>query len=285
MSTPATHTGMLRAAVTRLVERLAPADRWLAERLSPVEPGLPVRYRITPVTLDTALRYGAVIDLVRPLYRPGIDILEVGSGSGGITDFLAVPVVGVDSAFERTADRATPHLTPVVAEADALPFDDGSFDLVLTVEMLEHIPAERRDGVLSELFRVVRPGGRVVVTFPADASAARLDRELNDRFRSRYGTDHPWVAEHIREGVPSTEEVVAQARRLIGERGTVGVRKHDPARSWLFHQSLYSAHRWYRPAALAGLHSRSGATLLFRALRHARGAAYYRSIVVVDRRV
>src|SRR5215208_1722042 len=276
MRTPAVHTSTLHATVARLLAFLAPADRWLAERLSPSERDLPARYRITPVTLDTALRYGAVIDLVRPLYRPGIDILEVGSGSGGVTDFLAVPVVGVDSAFERTADRATAHLTPVEAQADALPFDDASFDVVLSVEMLEHIPAGRRDAVLSELFRVVRPGGRVVVTFPADAAAARLDRELNDRFRRRYGTDHPWVAEHIREGVPSTVEVVARIRRLIGERGAVRVRKHDPARSWLLHQSLYSAHRWYRPALLAGLHSRAGATLLFRALRHARGAAYYR---------
>jgi hypothetical protein len=122
-----------------------------------------------------------------------------------------------------------------------------------------------------------------VITFPADAAAARLDRELNERYRRRHGTDHPWVIEHIREGVPATDEVVAMLRRVLGGRGTVTVRKHDPARSWLLHQTLYGAQCWYRPAVLAGLHTRVGATLLFRALRRMSGREHYRSIVVVDR--
>lgn len=276
------HAG-LRAALSRVARPFVEADRRLAELLSHDGSALPTRYHVTPVTLDVALRYREVIDLVRPLYRPGVRILEVGSGAGGVTDFLRVPVVGVDTAFERTADRATPYLTPVEARADALPFGDAAFDVVLCVEMLEHIAVAQREAVLSELFRVVRPGGRVVITFPADAAAARLDRALNERFRRRHGTDHPWVVEHIREGVPSTAEVMEQLRRLVGAQGTVTVRKHDPARSWLFHQTIYSAQWWYRPAVLAGLHSRVGATLLFRALRRVRGRDHYRSIVVVDR--
>ena len=276
------HEGV-RAAVARLAAPLVAADRRLAVRLARDRSPLPTRYEITPVTFDVALRYREVIDLIAPIYRPDMHILEVGSGSGGVTDFLQVPVTGVDTAFERTADRATRFLTPVTASADELPFGDETFDAVLCVEVLEHIPATRRKAVLAELFRVVRPGGRVVVTFPADAVAARLDRELNARHLRRHGTDHPWVIEHIREGVPVTEEVLVMVHGIVGERGRVAVRRHDPARSWLLHQTLYSAQCWYRAAVLAGLHTRVGATLLFQALRRVRGRECYRAIVVMDR--
>jgi SAM-dependent methyltransferase len=276
------HPGV-RSAVARAAAPLMATDRRLAARLARDRSPLPAHYEITPVTFDVALRYREVIDLLRPVYRPGTAILEVGSGSGGVTDFLRTPVTGVDTAFERTLDRATPYLTPVTASADALPFGDGAFGAVLCVEMLEHVPAAQREAVLSELFRVVAPGGRVVITFPADATAARLDRELNERYRRRHGSDHPWVIEHIREGVPATDDVVAMLREIVGERGSVAVRKHDPARSWLLHQTLYGAQCWYRPAVLAGLHTRTGATLLFQALRRLRGRERYRSIVVVDR--
>jgi SAM-dependent methyltransferase len=273
----------VRAAVGRLAAPLVAADRRLAARLARDRSPLPTRFEITPVTFDVALRYREVIELIRPRYRPGMAILEVGSGAGGVTDFLRAPVTGVDTAFERTADRATPYLTPVTARADQLPFGDAEFDAVLCVEMLEHVPAAQRVGVVAVVVRLVGAGGRVVITFPADAAAARLDRELNERHRRRHGTDHPWVIEHIREGVPATEDVVATLRGILGEQGSVAVRKHDPARSWLLHQTLYGAQCWYRPAVLAGLHTRVGATLLFQVLRRKRGREHYRSIVVVDR--
>jgi SAM-dependent methyltransferase len=258
-------------------------DRRLAGLLAGRDRELPTRYEITPVTLDSALRYREAIELIRPLHRPGLRILEVGSGAGGVTDFLRTPVTGVDTTFERTEDRATSSLTRVEARADALPFADGSFDVVLSLEMLEHIPPEQRDAVLSEMLRVLADGGRMVLTFPADEAAARADRALNERFRRRYGSDHPWVIEHITEGVPATEEVVGRLRALVGGGGAVSVRKHDPARPWLLRQTIYSAHWWYRPAVLAGLHSRSGATLLFRLWPRLRSREHYRSIVVVDR--
>ena len=145
----------------------------------------PTRFRITESSLDPALRYDTVIGLLAERYRPDLKILEVGSGSAGITEFLAHRVTGVDPAFERTAERRSPLLDPVVAAADALPFPDAAFDVVLSLEMLEHVPSQMREPCLSEMFRVLRPGGRMVVTFPSDETAARLDAWLNEAFRRR----------------------------------------------------------------------------------------------------
>jgi SAM-dependent methyltransferase len=47
---------------------------------------------------------------------------------------------------------------------ESLPFDDASFDAVLCVSVLEHLPPERRLGAWRELWRLVRPGGRLIVT-------------------------------------------------------------------------------------------------------------------------
>ncbi len=243
----------------------------------------PLHKRVDVTNVDTALRYSAVIDLIEPFLGRDPRIAEIGSGAAGITAFLDLPVTGVDTAFERTEPLATPYLTRVEASAAELPFEDASFDVVLSLEMLEHIPPDARRKVLSEMFRVLRPGGRMVVSFPADAPARELDLKLNAAYRARYGNDHPWVAEHISEGVPSTPEVVALMESIGGDEATVTTHKHDPARSWLLHQSLYSARRWYVAALLTGLHSRLGARAVFALARRMRGGDHYRTILVVDR--
>jgi ubiquinone/menaquinone biosynthesis C-methylase UbiE len=131
--------------------------------------------------------------LIRRLARPraGERALDVGTGTGHYAAWLAdlgLQVSAVDSspAMLEVA-RARRH--PVAwrqATADALPFDDGAFDLVLSVTMLEFVdrPAEAVD----EMFRVVRPGGRLVAAvLNRDSPWARAReaeaRELDTPFR------------------------------------------------------------------------------------------------------
>jgi SAM-dependent methyltransferase len=244
----------------------------------------PTRFVVFPHNIDGAFRYFAVIRLLAERYSPELRVLEVGSGSGGVTEFLQHPVTGVDPAFERTADRRTDWLEPVAGSVEALPFPDGSFDAVLSVEMLEHVPPEERQRALDELFRVLAPGGRLIVTFPADRVGEQLDRRFNSAYRSRFGEDHPWLAEHLANGLPSTGEVRAMAERAVAERGSVSVVKHGWAPVWLLHQLLFSA-QWGFPVTLwLGIHTRWGARLFFRALRRVQlGDRCYRTILVIDR--
>ena len=66
----------------------------------------------------------------------------------------------------RSLARDDPGVTFAVADGRSLPFPDAHFDRAYSISVLEHIPEQGASEALRELERVVRPGGRVVVTLP-----------------------------------------------------------------------------------------------------------------------
>jgi SAM-dependent methyltransferase len=127
--------------------------------------------------------------------RPGDRVLDVGCGSGVVTREIARRVgangraVGVDpSAALLTVAREIASSTDVAdriefreGSALALPFDDGSFDHVVAVTVLGHVPGGA--GAIPELVRVARAGGSVgAFDFDSDMTAfTHPDRETTRR--------------------------------------------------------------------------------------------------------
>jgi arsenite methyltransferase len=106
------------------------------------------------------------------LLEQGEDVLDLGSGAG--TDSLVAAqmvgtegsVTGVDLTPEMIAKaRASAarldagNVEFVESEAEQLPFADASFDVVVSNGVIDLIPD--KDAVFAELFRVLRPGGRL----------------------------------------------------------------------------------------------------------------------------
>ncbi|HET6948299.1 MAG TPA: methyltransferase domain-containing protein [bacterium] len=97
----------------------------------------------------------------------GDRVLDVGSGTGNLALELSarrrVDVVGIDpsTAFvEHARTRAAGgRIRFDIGDAQALPYEDASFDACLALLVINHIPDPRR--VVSEMRRVTRPGGRV----------------------------------------------------------------------------------------------------------------------------
>lgn len=128
--------------------------------------------------------------LERAALRGDETVLDVGCGNGRYLAALAGrghrgPVLGVDLSVGmlRTAGVAAPL---VAGDAAALPLRDGSVDVALAPHMLYHVPDPA--AAVRELYRAIRPGGRVVVVLNA-ADHLRELRTLLDRPGERLDLD------------------------------------------------------------------------------------------------
>jgi SAM-dependent methyltransferase len=104
--------------------------------------------------------------------RP-LRLLDLGAGAGGVSSALANEprnrVTAVDVVYNRDlaqlVQRSGLPIEQTMATADALPFADQSFDAVLCLETIEHLPDAARSA--KEMMRILRPGGQVMITTPA----------------------------------------------------------------------------------------------------------------------
>ncbi|HEX5132400.1 MAG TPA: methyltransferase domain-containing protein [Candidatus Krumholzibacteria bacterium] len=129
---------------------------------------------------------------------PGMRVLDIGSAWGfnvmALTQ-LGLRAVGVDivpdqfPVGKRIAKHNRVAFDVAGADASALPFPDASFDRITMVETFEHIFHDDRPGALSECRRVLRPGGRIVLSTPNHASAV-------ERFK-RVAVRHGWIRSRL----------------------------------------------------------------------------------------
>lgn len=95
--------------------------------------------------------------------NPELSILDVGTGEGLFWDSSKRnSVVGIDMRHDALKVAAEGGVVrPVLASADRLPFSSGSFDFVVAIEILEHLPDP--EPAVAEIARVSRVGGLVTV--------------------------------------------------------------------------------------------------------------------------
>jgi SAM-dependent methyltransferase len=97
----------------------------------------------------------------------GSRVLDIGCHQGEFLRFLGrriVPSVGIDPLFRDNPDSTT-HLFMRSEFQKGLPFDDGSFDAVVLLATIEHM--QQKPDVAREAGRLLRKGGRVIVTVPS----------------------------------------------------------------------------------------------------------------------
>jgi len=153
----------------------------------------------------------------------GDEILEIGCGEGMMFDGTGTSPVQMDVSFTRVSRAAGKCRYLLCGDGYALPFASGSFEVVLLVAVLEHTREPWR--VLAEANRVLKPGGRVIMVVPNDAtmSAGRL---LLRKFPIRY-------PDHLTFTTPG------RMRRWLADGFSIREAFHLPFRALPFAVNLY----------------------------------------------
>jgi ubiquinone/menaquinone biosynthesis C-methylase UbiE len=118
-----------------------------------------------------ALARERLLEVLAP--RPGEHMLEIGPGAGYYTLDVAAALAGgaldifdisqdfLDDVMRKARDRGIENITATQGDARHLPYGDDSFDAAFLVTVLGEI--RDQGAALRELWRVLRPGGRLVV--------------------------------------------------------------------------------------------------------------------------
>jgi SAM-dependent methyltransferase len=119
----------------------------------------------------TLLRWHALKRLLRTMVRDGMTVLDIGSYDGYIAGRLrewapraTVVVVDLDMRGLSTALRR--ETGAVCASASALPVAAGVIDVLLCLDMIEHVTED--EAIFGEIERVLKKGGKVILTTPGE---------------------------------------------------------------------------------------------------------------------
>jgi ubiquinone/menaquinone biosynthesis C-methylase UbiE len=158
-------------------------------------------------------------------------VLEVGCGTGAVVRLLAGwpnvgDVVGVDpsSGLLEKARVLSAHLPTVLfqeADGNALPFPAASFDVVVLHTVLTHVP--RPEGLLAEVFRVVRPHGSVAVG-DGDFSTTTVAIRENDPLQScaasfvEHFVHDPWLVHRLSALVRAADSTLLPCAAMVSSK-------------------------------------------------------------------
>lgn len=201
--------------------------------------------------LNQLVRYAPVLRMLRD--EPGT-ILEIGSGSHGIAQFLGRRVIGLEIRFPEPPGA---FLVPCVGTATAVPLANASVDAVLVMDTLEHIPPPHRPAAIAEAMRVARR--RVIVGGPMGPRAREADERLAAAHRARGVTVPDWLAEHLIERAPDVADVVGPLRDAgwyVTARGNENLRAHAAMMRLEMHRGwfrLFTTLRRRAPRAVAAV--------------------------------
>ena len=143
---------------------------------------------------DAYERHYLAARLARP-FSPKT-VLDVGGVRGALARFLKADITAVNVDGSGDVEYA----------GTLLPFPDKSFDLLTTIDVLEHIAPSDRAGFLAELTRVARSALIVAAPFGTPLHE-EIEREAERLYADTSGTMIRFLREHLSNGLPTLPEI------------------------------------------------------------------------------
>jgi ubiquinone/menaquinone biosynthesis C-methylase UbiE len=194
-----------------------------------------------------------------------VAVLDVACGPGILTCALAPHaryVTGIDltpamidQARARQAAIGLTNMAWHIGNAAALPFEDGSFDRVLTRYSFHHLPDPA--AVLAEMKRVCRPNGRIIVVDATPSPETQKAYDAMERLRDPSHLSALPLAELLRIGKDSgLREVAIDGYRLEAQLDSLSDISDMPALTAMFDADIQSGQdrigvgAWYSPSGI-----------------------------------
>ncbi len=183
--------------------------------------------------IDQYLRYSTILGELKQIQNHlgrKARILDVGAGGEGIAKFLKysgdidkydIYLADTNEAFLKNVKLGK----PVVIKGKKLPFKNNEFDILISVDTLEHIPKPDRPEFIEELKRV---GNNVLLHFvmndPENKYMGRdADCKFNQWYLNYFKKEHCWTAEHLSIGHPSYSEI----KTILPDASIIGTQNVD----------------------------------------------------------
>ncbi|MCZ7392290.1 MAG: glycosyltransferase, partial [Candidatus Methanoperedens sp.] len=153
---------------------------------------------------DLYTRNKIISDLINLLRKnKRLKILDIGGRSGHLEDFLQED----DDLYVLDIRKSEfNEQNYFVGDIISAPFKDRTFDVVVSSDLFEHISPDNRESTLSEMLRISK--NFVILGAPFHSEkAAEAEIKVNEFFHKLTGNDHPWLSEHIKNGLPSKKKL------------------------------------------------------------------------------
>ncbi|MCK5345647.1 MAG: class I SAM-dependent methyltransferase, partial [Candidatus Heimdallarchaeota archaeon] len=140
-----------------------------------------------------------LVDAIRENGDKTLTILDVGGRSGNVGIFLPNDNLHILDIRKGEEDN---YVTGNIARA---PYKNDCFDVVMSSDVYEHIIPGERLNVISEMLRIAN--NYVILGAPFDSKDVRdVEIKACDYYSRIVGEPHPWLKEHIKNGLPSKKE-------------------------------------------------------------------------------
>jgi hypothetical protein len=164
---------------------------------------------------DQYQRYKMVEELVELIRckRSGgsrLRVLDVGGHPGFIADFLPEDEIFIVDTLPSDFGELsrTERLNYVQGDGARLPFEDDSFDLVVSIDTLEHIPSGKKLRFLEEQLRASRDYVLLAAPFE-DENVSLAEQIVNEFFIKKIGHPNDSLEEHFENGLPGLDETLS----------------------------------------------------------------------------
>ncbi|NFG41554.1 glycosyltransferase [Clostridium botulinum] len=152
-----------------------------------------------------------LVELIRENEKRIFRILEVGANEHKMLEKF-LPNDNITYLDIELPEKLLNDPKYILGDATNMSLNDNEYDMVIALDVFEHIPLEKREEFIKELYRVSKVCFIIAAPFYSE-EVQQAEKRLNELFKVIYDKDYRWLQEHINNGLPNMPET----KKIFGD--------------------------------------------------------------------